>query len=106
MITGQISSVWLLSSNMGSFVGSLAGASVFDALGMTEIGIKAIFSFVTIVIISNCLFNSHTPNLEMLSHAHPDPDQLFPGFQMGTAIEACVLAFCIIILTSFALIKK
>ena len=104
MITGQISSVWLLSSNMGSFVGSLAGASIFDALGMTEIGIIAIFSFVTIVIVSNCLFNSHTPNLEMLSH--PDPDQLFPGFQMGTAIEACVLTFCIIILTIFALIKK
>ena len=50
MITGQISSVWLLSSNMGSFVGSLAGASVFDALGMTELGIIAIFSFVLIVI--------------------------------------------------------
>ena len=33
VITGQISSVWLLSSNTGSFVGSLAGARVFDVLG-------------------------------------------------------------------------
>ena len=30
---GQVSSIWLLSSNLGSFGGSLAGAAVFDIVG-------------------------------------------------------------------------
>ena len=31
--TGKVSSIWLLSSNTGSFIGSLAGARVFDEYG-------------------------------------------------------------------------
>ena len=31
--TGKVSSIWLLSSNTGSFVGSLAGARAFDEFG-------------------------------------------------------------------------
>ena len=30
---GQVSSIWLLCSNLGSFGGSLAGAAVFDVVG-------------------------------------------------------------------------
>ena len=40
---GPVSSLWLLSSNLGSYVGSLAGAAVFDAVGFqTGTGIEAI----------------------------------------------------------------
>ena len=40
---GAVSSLWLLSSNLGSYVGSLAGAAVFDYVGFqTGTGIEAI----------------------------------------------------------------
>ena len=40
---GPVSSIWLLSSNLGSYVGSLAGAAVFDAVGFeTGTGIEAL----------------------------------------------------------------
>ena len=32
-VTGQISCLWLIASNLGSFIGSLAGATVFDTFG-------------------------------------------------------------------------
>ena len=54
---GPVSSLWLLSSNMGSYLGSLAGAAVFDAL----------------------------------------------GFQAGTALEAMVIGFMIVIMTAYSI---
>ena len=40
---GQVSSIWLLSSNLGSYIGSLAGAAVFDIVGFqTGTGIEAL----------------------------------------------------------------
>ena len=32
-LTSQVSTIWLLSSNTGSYVGSLAGAAAFDKYG-------------------------------------------------------------------------
>lgn len=50
---GPVSSLWLLSSNMGSYLGSLAGAAVFDALGFQAgTGIEAMVIGFMIVILT------------------------------------------------------
>ena len=50
---GQVSSLWLLSSNLGSYMGSLAGAAVFDVVGFqTGTGIEALVICLVIAVMT------------------------------------------------------
>ena len=50
---GQVSSIWLLSSNLGSYMGSLAGAAVFDVVGFqTGTGIEALVICLVIAVMT------------------------------------------------------
>ena len=50
---GQVSSIWLLSSNLGSYMGSLAGAAVFDIVGFqTGTGIEALVICLVIAVMT------------------------------------------------------
>ena len=50
---GQVSSIWLFSSNLGSYIGSLAGAAVFDVVGFqTGTGIEALVICLTVAIMT------------------------------------------------------
>ena len=50
---GQVSSIWLLSSNLGSYIGSLAGAAVFDDVGFQSgTGIEALVICLVIAVMT------------------------------------------------------
>ena len=50
---GQVSSIWLLTSNLGSYIGSLAGAAVSDVVGFqTGTGIEALVILLTVAIMT------------------------------------------------------
>ena len=52
-LTSQVSTIWLLSSNTGSYAGSLSGAAAFDTFGFSYgTAIESLVLLITIVMLS------------------------------------------------------